>query len=143
MNSFSRKYTILPENIRSLAESKRSFAKSIRSFADNIRSFTWKYIILNLNYTIIRDWSIREMIIYLNSWLYTSRATLSMVFRYMFPIYMCPQTKVMFQISRICFQYPMYVSNTHFLFPNANDVSNVCFQCTWIHFTLTISTPLP
>ena len=67
-----------------------------------------------------------------------------MMFRYRFPRYVCFQTRVMFPICRIClqsnsyvsnilsnipcFQYPMHVSTIHFLFPNADDVSNVCFQ---------------
>ena len=67
------------------------------------------------------------MIVFMKPWSYTLRATLSMIFRYMFPIYVCFQTKVMFPICRICFQSNSYVSNIRFLFP----ISNACFQYTF------------
>ena len=49
------------------------------------------------------------------------------IFRYMFPIYVCFQTKIMFPIYRICFQTLLHVSNILFLFP----ISDVCFQYTF------------
>ena len=49
------------------------------------------------------------------------------IFHYMFPIYVCFQTKIMFPIYRICFQTLLHVSNILFLFP----ISDVCFQYTF------------
>ena len=46
---------------------------------------------------------------------------------YMFPIDVCFQTKVIFLISRLCFQSNSYVSNIHIMFPK----SNVCLQYTF------------
>ena len=82
---------------------------------------------------------------------------------------MCFLTKVMFQISRICFKSNSYVSNIHIMFPISDvcfqytffvskckwcfqtttfpryvsNIHGVCFQCTWSHFTLTLTTPWP
>ena len=50
-----------------------------------------------------------------------------MTFRYMFPIYVCFQSNMMFPISNFCFQTLFHVSNIQFLFP----ISDVCFQYTF------------
>ena len=59
----------------------------------------------------------------------------------------------MFRNAFLCFQYPIFVSNIQCMFPIYNfcfqmqmmfpndNVSNVCFQYTWSHFSLT--SPFP
>ena len=106
--------------------------------------------VMNISSKLLRNHEVIDIVTYI-VWIiqYTLRATPQIMFRYMFPIYVCFQTKVMFPMlpsSKTCLNKsphfekkssknpPRYgrspVSNIHFLLQNANDVSErQCFQC--------------